>query len=126
MSKVYLLRLEQKKWYVGIEEGEDWMERALQGEMCEWTKRYKPIEVSLIYNECSKYEIYTYIFRQMEMFGIDNVRGGTFSDVNLSNEDRCVLNRVIHNHCEDRKRISRLWFMCPCILLSMIVYKLYR
>jgi hypothetical protein len=99
---VYVLKLEDSKWYIGTTERYKMrMKEHYNGIGSEWTKRYKP--VSNVYkkqgNEGDE-ELMT--LRYMHDYGIDNVRGGSFTKLILSDtEKEYALRqiRTIHNEC---------------------------
>lgn len=116
--------MENEKWYVGSEEGESWMERVLEGNMCEWTRKYRPKEISLIYNGCSIFDIYPRLLLQMDMFGIDNVRGGVFTNVVLDKHEESILRKMLGEvHVE--KRWNNLYFI-PLVVGSLLLWRWYR
>jgi len=82
---IYILKCEDDKYYVGktckISER---IEDHLFGEGSSWTKRYKPITVEDIKINCDKYDEDKFVLIYMEKYGIDNVRGGTYSSIELS------------------------------------------
>jgi len=60
-----------------------------------WTKKYKPINIYQIIPDCDKYDEDKYTKIYMEKFGIDNVRGGSFSQINLSKVTKKFIQRCI-------------------------------
>ena len=49
----------------------------------QWTKKYKPIEIYSLIPNCDDYDEDKYTKKMMDKFGIDNVRGGSFSMIKL-------------------------------------------
>lgn len=87
---LYILRLENGKWYVGITSktpDERFTEHALGKRAAFWTMKYKPIEIELVEDlgivskdHAEKYE--NQITRQlMKERGLNNVRGGDLRSV---------------------------------------------
>lgn len=95
---VYVLRLTQGKYYVGksydvVRRVED--HHNSQG--CYWTRMYPPVEVMAVYNNCDHFDEDKHTITMMAKYGIDNVRGGTFSRVQLSDTDREVIERMLRS-----------------------------
>lgn len=82
---LYVLRLLEGKYYIGITH-KTILERVSQhkkGKGAIWTKIYKPIDIveSLKTNNIFEEDKYTKMY--MNKFGIENVRGGSYSKINL-------------------------------------------
>jgi hypothetical protein len=100
MVTVYVLGCEKGKYYVGTS---DKMEFKMQdhfdvysgGEWLEWTFLYKPICVIELHHNCDKYDVDKYTFMYMDLYGIDNVRGGSFTEVDLDEQDRRAIMKVL-------------------------------
>lgn len=86
---LYILKLEQSKWYVGITSKtpeERFQEHVLKRRGAYWTMKYQPLEIELIEDlgivskeHAEKYE--NKITRQlMKERGLNNVRGGDLRD----------------------------------------------
>lgn len=88
MTIIYTLELENGKIYVGRSRiPKQRILKHFQEEGSEWTKKYKPIKVlSQIKGDEFDEEKYTLI--AMEKYGIDNVRGGSYCQVKLSQNDK--------------------------------------
>ena len=88
MTTIYTLELENNKYYVGRSSVPN--QRILkhfQKEGSQYTKIYKPIKVlSQVKGDAFDEEKYTLI--AMEKYGIDNVRGGSYCSVKLSQHDK--------------------------------------
>eukprot|EP00835_Amoeboradix_gromovi_P004941 NODE_422_length_8880_cov_0.172759.p4 type:complete len:147 gc:universal NODE_422_length_8880_cov_0.172759:5100-5540(+) len=85
MTSVYVLKLEQGKYYVGKTNNIDRrIEEHFSSQGCEWTSSYKPIEIiETVENVDDLYEDFI-VKRYMRDFGIDNVRGGAYVQLELS------------------------------------------
>jgi len=98
---VYVLELEQNKYYVGrtdkpldySTESFKRIEEHFKGKGSKWTKEYKPIKILEIIQNCHpRYEDYmTKIL--MDTYGEDNVRGGTYCRIELTFEEKIFLHR---------------------------------
>lgn len=85
MLSIYVLRLTRGKYYVGkstkpyLRIKDHFNKRGSA-----WTKKYPPVETLRIYNNCCNFDEDKYTKKYMEKYGIENVRGGTFSSVKLN------------------------------------------
>jgi hypothetical protein len=64
---------------------------------CEFTKKFPPIEVMYIHRNCNTFDEDKYTLMMMHQYGIDNVRGGTFSASFLTEEIKKVIIQMIRN-----------------------------
>lgn len=86
MLYIYVLQLENGKYYIGKTTNPDFrLENHFQGNGSSWTKKYKPIKVLEIIPNCDNYDEDKYTKKYMDKYGIDNVRGGSYSSIELSN-----------------------------------------
>lgn len=79
MNCVYVLRLEEGKYYIGRSE---LLHRPLAhftGQGACWTKRFKPLEVVEKIDDCDKIVERLKTLEYMIKFGWQNVRGGGWS-----------------------------------------------
>ena len=101
---VYILELEEGKYYVGITKNIDArMRDHRQGKGSLWTQKYKPLENKnpvLILTD-DPFDEDKYVKKTMEAHGIDNVRGGAYSRLILSNEEKYFIERELVN-CSGR------------------------
>jgi len=84
MVYIYILQLENGKYYVGKTNNPSFrLESHFNSTGSAWTKLYKPIKLVELIPNCDDYDEdkYTRIF--MDKYGIDNVRGGSFVSVEL-------------------------------------------
>jgi hypothetical protein len=97
-SKIYLIELENEKYYVGKTNMID--RRVLEhftGNGSKWTQLHKPIKVISVLdgNDIFAEEKHTYL--AMDKYGIENVRGGSYSTIKLSENDKKKISEVIHS-----------------------------
>jgi len=97
MKQVYILELSDKKWYVGTSDNfKKRVESHMNGHGSEWTRLYKPIQcISHKKGDEADEEIMT--LRLMGKYGIDNVRGGSYSKINLTESEKQVAKQQIHS-----------------------------
>ena len=91
MPYIYILKLESNKYYIGKTDNSSFKLRNYSNDYI-WTRRYKPIKILfLIQND----DINKYIFLYMEIYGINNVRGGDYCELILSEENIISIKKEI-------------------------------
>ena len=96
MVFIYILLLEYNKYYIGKTSNPNFrIENHFNSNGSEWTKKYNPIKVVEIIENCSDFDEDKYTLIYMEKYGIDNVRGGTFTHIELSKEKINLINLMI-------------------------------
>lgn len=92
---VYILKLEQGKFYIGkTVEPHFRINNHFESNGSAWTTRYRPIELLELIPDCDDYDEDKYTKMYMDKFGIDNVRGGSFVSVELSDSTRKFLEQM--------------------------------
>lgn len=102
MEKIYVLKCNKGKYYVGKTSNIDRrFAEHLHGEFgSEWTKHYPPQEVVKHTNMNSDFDETTTTLEYMKKFGIDNVRGAQWSNVKLTSEQRDHIHKLLNpNGC---------------------------
>lgn len=99
---LYFLKLIEEKYYVGYSKiPEERILNHFTENGSEWTKKYTPIDVLEI-RRGGLFDEQKYTLLYMQKYGIENVRGGSFSNINLSKEQIFEINRQINhlmNNC---------------------------
>ena len=99
---LYFLKLIEEKYYVGYSKiPEERILNHFTENGSEWTKKYTPIVVLEI-RRGGLFDEQKYTLLYMQKYGIENVRGGSFSNINLSKEQIYEINRQINhlmNNC---------------------------
>ncbi len=84
---IYALQLEQGKYYIGkthrSEGVELRFEEHITGRGSEWTKKYHPISIIESYEHYSIFEEDVLTKKYMMKYGIENVRGGSYTKIEL-------------------------------------------
>lgn len=94
MTFIYVLQLKQNKFYVGkTENPEDRLKKHKSGNGSAWTKKYKPTKTIELF-EGDKYDEDKYVLKYMDKYGINNVRGGSYSKVNLTKVQLASLEHI--------------------------------
>lgn len=96
MFTIYVLRLEGDKYYVGKTNNINKrikQHKELYGSS--WTKKYKFIEIIDFIQTEDHFLEDMYVKKYMNKYGIDNVRGGSYSRVLLTQEERNFLQKEL-------------------------------
>lgn len=84
-TTVYVLRLSSGKYYVGKTDNvERRFQQHLNGSGSSWTRKYRPIAIEKTILNASPFEEDKVTKEYMNKHGIDNVRGGSYVELELS------------------------------------------
>jgi len=93
---IYVLRLVDGKYYIGKSVNiMNRFNKHLNGFGAAWTKKYKPISIEKTFTGMSPFEEDKITKEYMSEYGIDNVRGGSYVQIELSDNHKDVLNMEI-------------------------------
>jgi predicted GIY-YIG superfamily endonuclease len=95
-TNIYVLKLQGGKYYVG--KSLDVIGRYQQhmnGQGSAWTKKYKPMSLLESKSDMSPFEEDKRVKELMNIYGIDNVRGGSYTQIILDAVQIEALNREI-------------------------------
>ena len=88
MIHIYVLKLQNNKYYVGKTTNPNFrLENHFKSQGCEWTKQHKPSEVVELF-EGDDFDEDKYTLKYMSKYGIQNVRGGSWCQIKLSQNDK--------------------------------------
>jgi len=104
MSKttIYVLKLTNNKYYVGkTNDLERRKQEHLNGTASTWTKKYKPIGIEKIIPNASSFDEDKYTLEYMNIYGVDNVRGGQYATEELDERQRDNIQKTLwaNNDC---------------------------
>jgi hypothetical protein len=123
MVFIYILQLEQGKYYVGKTTNPKMrLENHFDSAGSSWTKKYKPINIYAIIPDCDNYDEDKYTKIYMEKFGIDNVRGGSYCQIELNIEVKKLIEQGINSsndncyHCSQPGHFAN---SCPYKQISV-------
>jgi len=97
-TKIYLIECEGGKYYVGRTNCID--RRVLEhftGNGSKWTQLHKPVKVIKIIEGSDIFDEEKQTYLAMEQYGIDNVRGGCYSTIKLSEYDKKKITEFIRS-----------------------------
>jgi predicted GIY-YIG superfamily endonuclease len=98
MEQIYILKLREGKYYIGKTKNiEKRYESHLIGEGSGWTKKYRPLSLVKTIKSSSQFDEDKYVKEYMAKYGIDNVRGGTYSNVVLDANSIELLEKEIRH-----------------------------
>ena len=93
---IYILLLQQNKYYVGRTDKalpEDRIINHFSGKGSKWTQLYNPIDILEVITNCTpRHEDY-YTKLYMDQYGEDNVRGGSYCAIELTADQKYFLKR---------------------------------
>jgi len=86
-SNIYILELENDKYYIGKtnDVGERYKQH-LNGTGNIWTKNNKPKSIIKSFNNCSLFDLDEFVKEYMKIYGINNVRGGSYNQIKLNDD----------------------------------------
>lgn len=96
MSYVFILLLKKNKYFVSMchDPNKD-INKYFEGYGPKWIIKYKPIKIVEIIHPCDIFDIDKHTKRYMAKYGISNVRGGTYTDLYLTKNDRYQIDKEI-------------------------------
>ena len=96
MVFIYILKLQQGKYYVGKTDNPQYrLEDHFSEGGSAWTMKYKPIQLYCLIPGCDDYDEDKYTIIYMKKYGIDNVRGGSFCQIKLDESNKETIQRMI-------------------------------
>lgn len=88
MVNIFILKLETDKYYVGSCNHHDEIKRYFGGNYGpEWIKLYPPVKLVEVISPCDIFDIDKHTKRYMALYGVNNVRGGAYTNIKLSKSD---------------------------------------
>lgn len=95
---VYTLLLDKGKYYVGKTNNPILrLNDHFGAGASAWTKKYKPLEILELIPDCDKFDEDKYVMLYMNLYGIDNVRGGTYSTIELTEETVSFIKKSLNS-----------------------------
>ena len=95
---IYILKLTNNKYYICKRDNLDNSDNKLEGNntISDWVSKYPIIEVYKVINTDNSCDIDKYVKEYMQKYGIDNVRGGSYNQIQLSQSQQLVLDQELN------------------------------
>lgn len=104
MTQLYLFvfKLQEDKYFIGYSAD---YERAFvelrAGFGLPWTTKYRPVSIDLVLEDSDGVNEKGVLYKYFKIYGIDNVRGGPYTDMELSTTQRETIQSLIQQEDED-------------------------
>jgi predicted GIY-YIG superfamily endonuclease len=107
-TTIYVLKLEGGRFYVGKTDNIDKRyQQHVKGYGSAWTKKYKPISIDRTIQNASSFDEDKHTKEYMSKYGIDNVRGGSYVQIKLTEEQKSALKLEIRGATDKCTRCGR-------------------
>jgi predicted GIY-YIG superfamily endonuclease len=96
LMHIYILLLENDHYYIG--ESSNFIQsyqQHIDKRSCEWTKLHRTVTISKVIQQTNEYTVNDCVIEYIKKYGIDKVRGGSFSDVVLSPKQLDLLSNYL-------------------------------
>jgi len=124
-TTIYILKLNNNKYYIGKTNRnvKERYQEHLEGIGSFWTKKYKPLSVVKQIENSSPFDEDRYVKEYMAIYGIDNVRGGSYNQEELNGETiKFLKNELRTSKNECYKCGSTSHFVSECYYISIDDY----
>ena len=109
MAYVYVLQLEDNKYYIGKTTNPQFrLENHYTASGSAWTKKYSPIRVHEIRPDQTDHDEQRITQEYMEKYGIDNVRGGPWCQIDISKE-RVMIQKILNSGLFDKDEFDEYY-----------------
>ena len=98
--KIYILKLNDACWYIGKTQHDERIQEHFKGKGSKWTTLHKPLTVHDVIENCDEFDEDKYVKIYMSKYGMDNVRGGSYSLIELDYGIKNFLSREL-NHASN-------------------------
>ena len=96
MVYIYILELEGNKYYVGKTNNPDFrIDSHFSSNGSAWTKKYPPVRIMELLPNRDDYDEDKYTIKYMDRMGINNVRGGSFCQMELSTDNMNTIQQMM-------------------------------
>ena len=98
MTFVYILLLQNNKYYVGRTNNFEFrFKEHFNHNGSVWTQKYNPIKLEDLIPQCDLFDEDKITIKLMSKHGIDNVRGGSFTQEILPENEKAIIQKMILN-----------------------------
>ncbi len=96
-TNIYVLQLENNKFYIGKTNNPGFrLEQHFNSNGSAWTKLHKPIRILQIIPNCDDFDEDKYTLKYMSLYGVNNVRGGSFCQIKLEKANTDTIQRMLN------------------------------
>jgi hypothetical protein len=118
MPTIYILKCKNDCFFIGKTTGSYFtdIDNHFKGNGCEWTKLYKPIRLEILRHFCDETDDDFYTKMYITKYGIDKVRGGSYSQLVLSQQQIDEINHYpidLHLTCYQCYMKGHKRRLCP-------------
>ena len=107
-TSIYILRLKNGKYYIGKSDNPlKRYQEHLEGRGSVWTRQNKPVAVVKVIENASPFDEDKYTKEYMSRYGVDNVRGGSYSSLRLDDVQEEALERELRGAQDACMRCGR-------------------
>ena len=101
MSLLFIIKCQQEKYYLGLSNSfvSIFFKHYENHNNVSWLNIYKPIQIVHIEHFFNLNKLNNCVIYYMFVYGIENVRGGSYSNINLSNEQYVEIHDQIEKLC---------------------------
>lgn len=103
MLYIYVLLLQNDKYYIGKTSNPHFrFDNHFINKGSEWTRLHKPIKILELIPNCDDYDEDKYTYKYMDIYGIDNVRGGSYKSTildKITKNQLILISNSINNRC---------------------------
>lgn len=105
---IYILQLKHGKYYVGkTSDPVRRLQEHVSGKGSEWTRLHPPVKMIRTIPGASSFDEDRYVKEYMMKYGVDNVRGGSYSNPELDEVQECALQQEIRGATDCCMRCGR-------------------
>ena len=95
MVFIYVLQLQEQKFYIGKTDNPQFrLDAHFNSNDLEWTKKYPPLGIVELIPNCDDYDEDKYTLKYIDKYGINNVRGCSFTEVDLTEHTIKILEKM--------------------------------
>jgi len=107
-TTIYVLKLKHGKYYVGKSQNvQSRLQSHMNGQGCAWTILHPPVSLLEVRENQSPFIEDAVTKEYMSKFGIENVRGGSYSEIELYQEHFDAINREMRGASDRCMRCGR-------------------
>jgi hypothetical protein len=105
-TNIYILQLEDNNYYIGYTEDiKKKIQSHIDGTGASFTKLHKPISIIKVYENVSPLKVDKYIIKYMQKYGINNVRGGLYKNIELKSSQIKELEKAGVVYKKNKKKL---------------------